>query len=287
MGTAGNGTVRIADNLSVRGASHKSNDKPCQDASTSWSGEKYSAVIVCDGHGGDKYIFSAYGAKIACEVGRLILKEFMHKIYSGDSCLLTATNAEDRLTHLEQSIISTWRSRIEKRIEKENPIESSQFKKLEATDQQSLRKNPIKAYGCTFIVAVESEDFCFVLQLGDGNAVIFHADGTTEAPAELEDDTLQFNLTTSLCNSDAAQSFRHCFRMAGKEEICGITLTSDGIINSFRSQEAYESFVKNAFDAFGEDGAKIAKIDLKEALHTLSQKGSGDDLSFAIIREKR
>lgn len=285
MKTSKRSYSRLASNISVRGYSHKKCDKPCQDHSASWATEKYGAAIVCDGHGGDKYIFSADGSKAACELGGKMIKEFMQKVYTKENCLLNHSNYDEMLSRLERAIISAWRDRIESMIEKKSPLESGYFKLLEDKDQRSLEKNPTKAYGTTFIAAVVCDDFCFVLQIGDGNAVLLHSDGTAEIPKELEDDTLQFNLTTSMCNSDAANSFRHCYR-DNDNEVKGVALTSDGIINSYPSQEAYLSLIKNAYAAFEEDDEKIAKSELKKALNAISEKGSGDDLSFAIIRAK-
>ena len=281
MKTAKSGVSRIAEKLSVKGYSHKLNGKPCQDSSSAWSEERYSAIIVCDGHGGDKYIYSADGSKLACEYGQSMIRQFMSDIYSVDGCILNRFNADDMLTHLEQSIITQWR----KQVEKKNPLEGSRFTRLSPKDQESLLKNPVKAFGTTFIAAVLADEFCFVLQLGDGNALFYHADGKVEDPAELADDTLQFNLTTSMCNSDAAQSFRHCFRSNEDGDICGVTLTSDGVANCYRSIEQYASFMKNVYLAFGEDGPKAAAAELKDVLRTLSEKGSGDDLSVAIVRD--
>ena len=45
-----------------QGESHKSNNKPCQDCAYAESSDLLSMAIVCDGHGGERYFRSHYGA---------------------------------------------------------------------------------------------------------------------------------------------------------------------------------------------------------------------------------
>lgn len=55
--------------FSCQGESHKATDKPCQDFSLSYATSSGIAVaIVCDGHGGERYFRSQYGAKFAAKV---------------------------------------------------------------------------------------------------------------------------------------------------------------------------------------------------------------------------
>jgi hypothetical protein len=110
---------------------------------------------------------------------------------------------------------------------------------------------------------------------------------TVFSPDELADDMLQFNITTSMCNSDADVMFRHYFSNVAFDEekrIAGVLLSSDGVINCFRAEEAYHSFVENVYYAYGEETIENARNELEGALNVFSERGSGDDLSIAIIR---
>ena len=134
---------------------------------------------------------------------------------------------------------------------------------------------------------MRTKDFCFIIKLGDGNANLILNNEKVFSPDELADDTLQFNITTSLCNSDADVMFRHYFCNISPEDediVSGVLLSSDGVINCFRSVEAYNSFVENIYHAYGEESMENAKIELEEVLNIFSEKGSGDDLSIAVIR---
>lgn len=271
----------IIDNVSIQGYSHKLINKECQDNSLSWRGENHYGIIVCDGHGGEKYIRSAIGSKIACEVGQEMISGFMAKVEK------SGHKIEDDLVRLENAIVSAWREKVEAHLA-ENPLEQdSRYVTLDDSSIKALEKNPIKAYGSTFIAGVIAMDYCFILQLGDGNAMLFFSDGSSEMPEELVDEELQFNVTTSLCNSDAALCFRHCYRNFSEgDQVVGMTLSSDGVINCYHTEEAYMGFMNNVFSAYGEETIEDARSELLNVLDVLSEKGSGDDLSVAIMRRK-
>ncbi|MGM9818132.1 MAG: PP2C family serine/threonine-protein phosphatase [Paludibacteraceae bacterium] len=276
-------------NISIRGYSHILDGKDCQDCSISWQEKRYDAVIVCDGHGGEKYFRSAIGSRFACEAGRKMISEFMGHILSHDE---TKTNWNMLLSQLEISIINDWNERVCRHFS-ENPFESdAKFSSLNEEDKRSLRSSYVKAYGSTFIAAVLTDKFLLVLKLGDGNVCALYGQHNIcmldKTRRELSDEQLQFNLTTSLCNGDAAKSFKHCIIPINKSNrINGVLLSSDGVINSFKSEETYMAFAEDIFKGFREQKLGNAKQELADFLPELSKKGSGDDLSIGIICEKR
>ena len=283
----------IIDNISIRGFSHIQANKECQDNSLSWQTESYAAVIVCDGHGGEKYIRSADGSAIACEMGKRAIDEFMQSVYVKKTLSnnyvsdLNSNNYDKLLSQLERSISHCWNEEVINNYT-EIPLDTDKkWESLSDNDKKALEKSPVKAYGTTFIATVITKDFCFVIKLGDGNANLILNDMTVFSPEELADDMLQFNITTSMCNSDADVMFRHyfCNILPGDEKsVAGVLLSSDGVINCFRAEEAYHSFVENVYCAYGEESIENAKSELEGALNVFSERGSGDDLSIAIIR---
>lgn len=276
-------------NISVRGYSHVLGEKECQDNSISWQEKQYDAVIVCDGHGGDKYFRSAIGSAFACEAGKKMISAFMNYVLNNDE---TRTSWDTLLSQLEISVINEWNELVRQHFS-DNPFESdARFESLKEEDKRSVCSSYVKAYGSTFIAAVLTDKYLFALKLGDGNVCV--SNGRNKAclldkiRRELSDEQLQFNLTTSLCNSDAAKSFKHCMIPANKaNRINGVLLSSDGVINSFSTEEAYVAFVENVFKGFQDQKLKDAKQELADFLPELSKKGSGDDLSIAIIAEKQ
>lgn len=276
-------------NISVRGYSHVLGEKECQDNSISWQEKQYDAVIVCDGHGGDKYFRSAIGSRFACEAGKKMISAFMNYVLNNDE---TRINWDALLSQLEISVINEWNELVRQHFS-DNPFESdARFESLKEEDKRSVCSSYVKAYGSTFIAAVLTDKYLFALKLGDGNVCVSNRRNKAclldKIRRELSDEQLQFNLTTSLCNSDAAKSFKHCLIPANKaNRINGVLLSSDGVINSFTTEEAYVAFVENVFKGFQDQKLKDAKQELADFLPELSKKGSGDDLSIAIIAEKQ
>lgn len=275
-------------NISIRGYSHVLSEKECQDNSISWQEKQYDAVIVCDGHGGDKYFRSAIGSRFACEAGKKMISAFMEYVLNNEE---TRINWDALLSQLEISIINEWNELVERHF-LDNPFESdTRFEMLAEEDKRSLYSSYVKAYGSTFIAAVLIDKQLFVLKLGDGNVCVLNGQYKAclldKTRRELADDQLQFNLTTSLCNSDAAKSFKHCNVPVKLNRITGVLISSDGVINSFATEEAYVAFVENVFRGFQEQKLKDAKRELEDFLPELSKKGSGDDLSIAVIMEKQ
>lgn len=284
---------RIVDNVSIQGYSHILSDKECQDASVSWHGKKYFAAIISDGHGGEKYFRSAKGSQIACMVGKQVISSFMESVRKNnlyDVFTQKESKREEMLSQLELSVIQRWNEEVATDVVA-FPFEyDEKFAALNYPERVAVENTPSKAYGATFIAAVVTDSFVFVLKLGDGNVCIFNSGvpqifyGTAD---ELKDHQLQFNLTTSLCGSDADKQFRHCFiNLHNDKSFGGLILTTDGIINSYTSEQAYLDFMGNIFSGYKEETLESAHAELKEFLPRLSEKGSGDDLTVGIIFKK-
>lgn len=283
--------THIVDGVTVRGYAHILSGKERQDAVLTFQEKAYSALIVCDGHGGDKYFRSAVGAQIACEVGKDSISQFMRTLrkdrFAKYDFTKSRSKREEMLFQLQRAVIQYWADCVNNDI-LANPFESDQrFVELVYSDKAALVANPIKAYGTTFVAAVCCKEFLIVLKLGDGNVCAF--DGETmeildHTRAELADEQLQFNMTTSLCGSHADIEFKHYFRQLDNQtQLQGLVITTDGIINSFKTEQAYKAFITNIFSGYREDGIQKAHADLADFLPRLSEKGSGDDLSVGLI----
>jgi serine/threonine protein phosphatase PrpC len=72
-------------------------------------------------------------------------------------------------------------------------------------------------------------------------------------------------------------------RFANDKSFGGLILTTDGIINSYTSEQAYLDFIGNIFCGYKEECEKSARAELAEFLPRLSEKGSGYDLSVGVI----
>ena len=246
---------------------------------------------MSDGHGGEKHFRSSEGSRIACEVGKNAVFSFMDMIgnngYLHDDFIFNHTKREEMLCQLEKSIIQHWNESVDIHLSG-NPVEQdTEFSALNDIDKKTVLETPAKAYGATFIAAVVFERYFFILKLGDGNVCVIRRKNPYlfyGADDELKDEQLQFNITTSLCNGDADKEFRHCFFDVRRYRCFnGVILTTDGIINSYASEQSYLNFIRNIIKGYKEETLGSAHAELAEFLPRLSEKGSGDDLTVGII----
>ena len=88
------------------------------------------------------------------------------------------------------------------------------------------------------------------------------------------------NVTTSICDSDARDEFR--FYISEKMPVavfCG----SDGIDDSYATPEEVYALYRSILKIFIELGAEVGKKEIMEYLPVLTKRGSGDDVSVALI----
>lgn len=262
---------------SATGSSHLRVQKPCQDKSAAFGNYDFSAIVVCDGHGGEKHFRSDKGAEIAVSVAQKIVPAFVksvgkHPDPPAFSC---------RWKELEKRMVFIWRETVEKDYEKQ-PFSNQELTDFSSDMQDELKSDPCIAYGTTLLLAVMCSEHLFLLQLGDGDCAVFRT-GTNEKPIA-DDPRCAFGRTASLCDKDALAHIRDC--ILSDKQIVGCVLSSDGVKNSFESEEYYLKFCQTLVAECRTN--RKAKIELQQFLPQLSSNGSGDDVSIAILfRRKR
>ena len=135
------------------------------------------------------------------------------------------------------------------------------------------------AYGTTLIAAAVTPDYWFCIQIGDGSCVAAGAEAGFEQPVPPDEKCLG-NFTTSLCDSEAINLFRHCY---SEKLPAAVFLSSDGVANSFSDESRLDNLYTAVLYSFATDVFEKAENDLRDYLPILSQKGSGDDISLAAI----
>lgn len=269
--------------LSVIGSSHIRAGVICQDSSFYSCEKKYSIAIVCDGHGSEKHFRSAKGSRLAVEAGKKAINAFMKDEDSFDLKSDSMTQAgkkkrENLLTQLEKNIIYNWNVAVNDDLDK-HPFEDEELVNLSDSSKGSVLRNAEIAYGSTFISIVLTDTYCFGIQLGDGDCVVIKKDGDVIAPIP-EDERLLFNLTTSLCDQNAIADFRHFWI---DEAIAGAIVTTDGVRNSFATNQHYLNFCKTVLKSFLKTEQAEADAELCRFLERLTAEGSGDDVSVATV----
>lgn len=253
--------------LSVRGASHEAEGSPCQDSARFFTSGTFAVAAVSDGHGSEKHFRSASGSEMATRVAIRSICDFAERNNGLDG--IFRENPSNAARRIAANIICGWNSEIAAHISllPLNENERAICGKYGGIPNEVM-------YGATLIVAGITESGCFGLQIGDGN-FLAQSGGRMFCPIP-EDKKLVGNLTTSLCDNNAIESFRS-FYTEGR--FSGVSLSSDGLINSFVNVEDFLKFGKRVLTAVETDTAAA----LGEHLKMRSRCGSRDDISVSAI----
>lgn len=246
----------ITFSKSVRGASHLASGKECQDCSltltlTDSAGE-FVVACVSDGHGGEKYTRSADGARTACDVAAHTLMEF------AQSSLLWDAKQIDGITrqNLANSILARWI----KAVDCDNP-------------------NDIISFGCTLIAYLQTPTYWLALQIGDGKLAMIKPSGKWMQPIPWDDRCI-LNLTTSMCDENAANEFRFA---VGSRCPRAVFIGSDGIDGTFGNGAKLYNIYHHIIKSINNDGLNDVVAKLPEVLTHYSEIGSRDDMSVAAV----
>jgi serine/threonine protein phosphatase PrpC len=276
----------------AQGISHIEKGIPCQDAAKSCLERNNTIGIACvaDGHGGSKYVRSQSGSSFAVTVASKSLLDFHGETAQQKAAFFNkkTDNEEQKkreiiahLKQLEGNIVYQWRNAVLEDIAK-SPLADEEKEICEKNGiDHAESENLIVLYGTTLLAALVSGSLWFVIQIGDGCAIVIDADRSPFVPVKLEDKRLGFGRTTSLCDSEATDNFREDF---GFDPIRGLTVATDGVADSFES-EKYLQFNKELYEKFN-DFPLTAEKALREFLPKLSGRGSGDDVAIAGIFRK-
>ena len=262
---------------SVRGAAHQRTGLPNQDAVdyavASWE-DPVTVLAVSDAHGGSRYFRSQVGSTLAVHIAVRLVREFL-----GD------TSHKKDARGLRQQIVATWRSSVLSDLAN-NPFTEEELAKVEEAEgagaRDSILERPEYAYGATLLAAGTAVDRMLYLQLGDGDILAVDAEGGTQRPI-VADERLVANQTTSLCQPDAWQEFRVALTEDGAALPPLVLISSDGYVNSFRSEEDFLQIGTDYLAILREQGSDALAHELPHILADATQQGSGDDISLGVL----
>ncbi len=259
------------------GKSHLQNGLACEDYSATYSDESVSVVVISDGHGDKNCFRSAKGAQLACEIAIHACRQFQSITSHID--YINHCDFESLVLSLESDIADTWKENVLSDAQ-DHPFTNDEL--LTASDQaQEAYRNGLrleKAYGCTLIFAMSTKAYWLAVQIGDGKCVAAYKDGVFVEPVPTDENCLG-NHSTSLCNSNAKDSFRHYY---SNIKPCAVFVSSDGVEESFDQAGLYNCFYSIAY-WIKEAGIEEAKGKLSDLLPQISEGGSGDDVSLATM----
>lgn len=267
-----------AFNLTVIGASHKQRGTVCQDCSQSREKPECHLLVVCDGHGGADYFRSDKGSRFAAEA-------FMDCMENPDlmaalSAAATEKQQKSRIEQLVKSVIARWNVLVEQDV-RDCPFEEDELSKASerARRKYEAGERMQSAYGTTLIGVVLTEDFWLGLQIGDGRCVAVSEKGEFSQPIPWDEECF-LNVTTSLCDANAAAEFRFCF---SRTLPAAVFVGSDGIDDCFAGDEKLYDFYRITLKSLAQSDCDSALSQLESYLPELSAKGSGDDMSVGIL----
>ena len=265
-------------NLTVTGASHIKAETVCQDYSASKRTEDCLLLAVCDGHGGEDYFRSDRGSRFACNAFLSCAEN--PDLLKALSDAKTERQQNERIGQLKKSIIANWNAMVDSDI-KQDPFCEDELDKISERARQRYESGQQlqSAYGTTLIGAIFTEEFWLGLQIGDGKCVSVSESGEFSQPIPT-DDRCFLNITTSLCDADASNEFRHFY---SKSLPSAVFICSDGVDDCFAGDERLYDFYRLAMKSFKESDCSTAISQLEGFLPEMSSKGSRDDMSVGIF----
>lgn len=281
----------------------------------------FSVLAVSDGHGSAPYFRSEMGAEFAIISLVELLTENIDR--------MTTCYSNSEFNQIEKGLSvgianNRWLGKISEHL-LTNPITELEYANLSSdlgemckcagiykkawNDFFKCREERLKfirasvlkqIYGCTLIAYIETTDFWFALQIGDGDFAISY-DGISFQKPIPEDPRCNGNETTSLCEDKSYESFRFAH---GKKIPKIVFCSSDGVSNSVKNDKdlfnLYNFIFTRFYDFefpdcinctkniskenyFCDFGCRIdlTKKKIFDEIYSISKRGSGDDISIA------
>lgn len=259
------------------GKSHVLNGLNCEDYSLDYSDESLSFIAISDGHGDKNCFRSDRGARYACEIALHLCKDFQRITSHIDN--VKHCDFERLIISLETEIADKWKAMVLSDVQ-DHPFLEKEILSASPEAQEVYRSGSRleKAYGCTLIIAMCTEKYWLSCQIGDGKCIAAFRDGVFVEPIPIDENCLG-NRSTSLCNSNAKDSFRHYY---SSERPLAVFVSSDGIEESFDQAGLYNCFYSIGY-WLKESGFDETKKKVDDLLPQISEGGSGDDVSLAVM----
>lgn len=271
---------------SVTGANHQHRGEVNQDALLIWpetGGGLPLVAAVADGHGSPRCPRSHEGSRLAVQAAVAVLQRLaLDPDRVGDPAQAQA----DLPAQLARLLVEQWRRLVSADLA-QHPVGEAEQAALSqngsAAPRQAGRDNPYLIYGSTVLGVLVTGSYLLCLQLGDGDILLVDAAGATNRPFG---DPTQFigDETPSLCSSSACEEVRVCILPLDEQRPVLALLSTDGYAKSFLSDSGFLAVGRDYLELLRTRGRQRVKEDLGRLLSETSQRGSGDDITLALIK---
>lgn len=259
----------------VQGFSHIHGNVECQDSCKRLEMEDGAIVLsVADGHGSKSCPFSKTGSEIAVAVFCNAIAEIYSGYQSDPERLPSFLNHEGSLK-FAQDIEQVWKASV-----LETHLKMNRELPLDADGQEDLAA-VYRMYGTTLLGVLIAPAFVFAFQIGDGD--ITYVDDQGVQPVVMGDKLLGVE-SHSLCSVEAwkraVSSVHH--RSWDQALPCVFMLSTDGLSNSFVSDQEFEKTCNEYFEMLKKYGAAVVEENLSSWLAETSRLGCGDDTTLLM-----
>lgn len=267
---------------STIGARHLLQQMTNQDSCQTAASQDYQIFAVADGHGATECFRSEIGSRLAVDVAIKNLELFAQTIKKYDlySYLSRPKERDELIRSLISDIVAQWNQYVYADI-KAYPIKEEEYERsqtLSSIYQKGMYLTNI--YGSTMIAGLVTPEYIVLFQQGDGTLVVLEEDGTIDDPMP-EDDLCIRNLTTSLCDKDAAKRMRYVYMDRKEKDPIAMIAATDGVERSFGDNIHLSAFYAELFYELSELDEEQVGAYLANLLPQISQRGSQDDVTMA------
>ena len=230
---------------------------PCQDEVGMLQHGDVCAVAVSDGHGTSR--FADQGARAAVAVALRALSRFADNLARSK---VELPAVREFASHpLRVQIIRDWADEVRS---------IAGCSDIELID-----------YGATLLFAVATESFLLLGQLGDGDMLLVSPDGVVSTPIPA-DPAAFADETPSLCQREAWAALRiRAIPVPAPGTL--LLLATDGYSKSYESDQVFAAIGPDYLKLVRTDGFHAVVPHLREFLAQVTQQGSGDDISLALL----
>ena len=253
-----------------KGYNHINNKKLCQDFSSSYIDPFRIIVTCCDGHGGEVYIRSHVGSKMASNA---IIKT-LSKLSIND---FRKIDESELKRIIKINILCEWNKQVESDLAK-NKIKKVEIQHLNEEQFFLLKENPSRAFGTTLTGAMIYENKLVLVGIGDSEIILIKK-GEVVKVFDNEDEPVA-NFTNSMCQDDVYNHLN--VRILDWKDYDGVFLFTDGLSSPYQSySNLNDSFIKPL----------VYKVVNTKSMHSISnfvdelagKLGVGDDVSLSFV----